>query len=150
MNNQPKQIIVDAEICLVKYYPYYSRTLLWYQDLDLCKQVDNIDYPYDLDRLKRMYKFLSQKGECYYIKYHNRLVGDISLTDNVIGMAIDKPFQNMHIGRRSFMAILLRAKELGIKEIFLEVYVFNKQCQKMIESFGFQKIDSEHYKKSID
>jgi len=61
---QPKEIIVDENITLVKYYPYYKRTLEWYQDLALCKQVENIDVPYDMERLKRMYKYLSSQGEC--------------------------------------------------------------------------------------
>lgn len=41
--------IIDKEI---KLYPYYRNdevSLPWYQDLDVCKQVDNRDEPYDLD-----------------------------------------------------------------------------------------------------
>lgn len=34
---------VDEEIELVKYYPNYKTALVWYQDLALCKQVDNRD-----------------------------------------------------------------------------------------------------------
>lgn len=36
-----KNRVVDDEIMLVRYYPNYKTTLTWYQDLDLCKQVDN-------------------------------------------------------------------------------------------------------------
>ena len=50
-----EQRIVDEEIKLVKYYPNYATTLEWYQDLELCKQVDNRDSAYDLDLLKAMY-----------------------------------------------------------------------------------------------
>ena len=49
---QPKKIVISDTLELIRYYPYYRRTLPWYQDLTLCKQVDNIDHPYDLDRLK--------------------------------------------------------------------------------------------------
>ncbi|SHJ37683.1 hypothetical protein SAMN02745176_03390 [Lutispora thermophila DSM 19022] len=59
---QPKKIIIDEKLSLVKYYPYYKRTFEWYQDQTLCKQVDNIDYPYDKKRLSRMYRYLSTKG----------------------------------------------------------------------------------------
>lgn len=54
---QPRQIVVDDELTLVKYYPNYRRTLPWYQDLTLCRQVDNIDHPYDMNRLRRMYRY---------------------------------------------------------------------------------------------
>ena len=52
--------IVDDEITLVRYYPNYKTALAWYQDLDLCKQVNNRDTVYDLGVLKGMYKHLNQ------------------------------------------------------------------------------------------
>ncbi|MCH5262288.1 MAG: hypothetical protein J1F42_05190 [Lachnospiraceae bacterium] len=57
--------IVDAEIVLVPYYPNYELALEWYQDLELCKQVDNIDSVYSLDRLKSMYNYLSTHGDWF-------------------------------------------------------------------------------------
>lgn len=44
-----KKRIVDSEITLVQYYPNYKTALAWYQDPDLCRQVDNIDFVYSLD-----------------------------------------------------------------------------------------------------
>ncbi len=35
--------IVDGEIPLVPYDPNYKASLPWYQDADVCKQVDNRD-----------------------------------------------------------------------------------------------------------
>ena len=54
-------IIIDSEIKLIKYYPNYEAALPWYQDPQLCKQVDNRDTVYDLDLLKAMYQYLDQK-----------------------------------------------------------------------------------------
>ena len=71
--------IVDEEIRLVPYYPNEEVALEWYQDPQLCKQVDNIDYVYTLDKLRAMYRYLSTHGECYYIEYKGCLVGDITL-----------------------------------------------------------------------
>ncbi len=51
-------------------------------DPDVCKQVDNIDHVYDIDRLHAMYDFLSSNGNCYYIQYQGKLVGDVSLRNN--------------------------------------------------------------------
>lgn len=151
---QPKEIFIDEMLSLVKYYPYYKRTLEWYQDLILCKQVDNIDFPYDMERLGRMYRGLSQKGECYYIKYkengRSRLVGDISLCDGMIGIVVCKDFQNRHIGRKAVVALLARAAEIGLKHVDAEIYDFNQQSAKMFTDVGFQKIDQERYRYTIE
>ena len=41
-----KTRIVDHEITLVPYRPNEEVALKWYQDPDVCKQVDNIDFVY--------------------------------------------------------------------------------------------------------
>ena len=147
---QPKQIIVNEEVSLVKYYPYYKETIKWYQDLELCKQVDNIDYVYDKEKLSKMYRYLNKHGEVYYIKYKNngryKLIGDVSLWNNTMAIVIRKEYQNKHIGRSVVKTILNRAREIGKKEIIVEIYSFNKQSQKMFLSVGFKKIDEEHLK----
>lgn len=110
--------LVDKEIKLNKYYPNYKTTLAWYQDLGLCKQVDNRDTAYDLDLLKAMYKYLNRKGDLFYIKYKNRLCGDVCLQpDGEINIVVAKPFQNKHIGRRVISEIIQLAKEKGIQEL---------------------------------
>lgn len=141
-----KNIIVDQEIKLVGYYPNYKTALAWYQDLDLCKQVDNRDTVYDLGLLKGMYRYLNQKGELFYIKYRNRLCGDVCLQpDGEVNVVVAKPFQNKHIGRRVMDGIIQLAREKGIKELHAEIYSFNKQSQKMFESIGFRQVDDEKY-----
>lgn len=141
-----KNIIVDQEIKLVGYYPNYKTALAWYQDLDLCKQVDNRDTVYDLGLLKGMYRYLNQKGDLFYIKYRNRLCGDVCLQpDGEVNIVVAKPFQNQHIGRRVMDGIIRLAKEKGMKELHAEIYSFNKQSQKMFESIGFRQVDDEKY-----
>ena len=56
---------VDAEISLVPYYPNEETALPWYQDPDVCRQVDNIDHVYTSERLNAMYTYLSTHGACY-------------------------------------------------------------------------------------
>lgn len=74
--------IIDKEIKLIPYYRNNEVSLPWYQNLDVCKQVDNRDEPYDLELLHCMYDYLSSNGDCYYIGYEGKLVGDVSLRDN--------------------------------------------------------------------
>lgn len=137
---------VDEEIELVKYYPNYKTALVWYQDLELCKQVDNRDTAYDLDLLKAMYKYLNQNGDLFYIKYRNRLCGDVCLQpDGEINIVVAKPFQNKHIGRRVIREIIRLAREKNIREVYAEIYSFNTQSQRMFESIGFQRVEEEKY-----
>lgn len=141
-----KNRIVDEEIKLVRYYPNYATALEWYQDLKLCKQVDNRDTVYDLDLLKVMYRYLNQHGDLFYIKYKNRLCGDVCLQPNgEVNIVIAKPFQDKHIGRRVINKIIKLAKEKDIQELHAEIYSFNTQSQKMFQSIGFKKVNNEQY-----
>ena len=137
---------VDVDITLVKYYPNYATALTWYQDLELCKQVDNRDTAYDMDLLKAMYKYLNKKGDLFYIKYKNRLCGDVCLQSNgEICIVVAKPFQNKRIGRRVVGEIIRMAREKGISELYAIIYSFNTQSQRMFESVGFKRVDEEKY-----
>ena len=142
---------VDKEIELIKYYPNYKTALVWYQDLELCKQVDNRDTVYDLALLKAMYKYLNQNSDLFYIKYKNRLCGDVCLQpDGEINIVVSKPFQNKHIGRRVIREIIQLAKEKNISEVYAEIYSFNTQSQRMFESIGFQRVEEEKFIFVID
>lgn len=145
-----KNRIVDSEITLVQYYPNYNTALAWYQDPELCRQVDNRNSAYDLDLLKRMYKYLDRHGDLFYIKYKNRLCGDVCLQPNgEINIVIAKPFQNRHIGRRVIKEMIQMAREKEIPELHAEIYSFNTQSQKMFQSIGFTKVDNELYVLSV-
>lgn len=134
------------EIKLVKYYPNYKTALPWYQDPDVCKQVDNRDEIYDLALLKRMYKYLDKNGELYYIKYKNRLCGDVCLqADGEINIVIAKPYQNKHIGRRVVEEMIKLAKEKKFSELYAVIYSFNTQSQRMFTSVGFEKVEEERF-----
>ena len=60
---------VDEDIRLIPYYRNDAASLPWYQDLDVCKQVDDRDTPYDAALLHRMYDYLCANGDCWYIEY---------------------------------------------------------------------------------
>ena len=138
--------VVDGEIVLVPYYPNREVALAWYQDPDVCKQVDNIDCVYTPERLDRMYTFLSANGSCYYIRYKGILVGDVTLRNNAeICIVVCKEYQNKHIGRRCVQNMLALAKEKGMPEVKANIYSFNTQSRRMFLSVGFQPISEEWY-----
>lgn len=137
---------IDNEVSLVPYYPNYAASLPWYQDADVCKQVDKRDSVYDLKLLKAMYQYLDKRGDLFYIKYKNRLCGDVCLqSDGEINIIVAKPFQNQHIGRRVILELIKLAKEKGLHELHAEIYTFNTQSQRMFQSVGFEKKDTELY-----
>ena len=112
--------IVDGEITLVPYDPNYKASLPWYQDADVCKQVDNRDSVYDLKLLKAMYRYLNARGSLFYIKYRGRLCGDVCLhPDGEINIVVAKSFQNKHIGRRVIGEIQKLAREQHIPKLQL-------------------------------
>lgn len=138
--------VIDEEIKLISYYRNDEASFPWYQDLDVCKQVDNRDEPYDLELLHNMYDYLNAHGDCYYIEYKGVLVGDVSLRDNAeIAIVVCKEYQNWHIGRRCVLDILKLAREKGMDRVRANIYSFNGQSQFMFQSVGFEKIDDEWY-----
>ncbi len=138
--------VVDEEIRLIPYYRNDEVSLPWYQDPDVCKQVDNIDHVYDLENLHRMYDFLSANGDCYYIEYRGTLVGDVSLRNNSeVAIVICKEYQNRHIGRRCISDMLKLAREKGLDCVRAEIYTFNEQSRKMFLSLGFVQTGGERY-----
>ena len=140
-------IIIDKEIKLIPYYRKYDEVFLpWYQNLDVCKQVDNRDEPYDLELLHCMYDYLSSNGDCYYIEYEGELVGDVSLRDNgEIAIVVCKEYQNRHIGRRCVLDMLKLEKKKEMDKVKANINSFNKQGQSMFQSVGFVKTEEEWY-----
>ncbi|WP_311564415.1 GNAT family N-acetyltransferase [Peptoniphilus duerdenii] len=141
-----EEIIIENNLKLISYFPNQEITLKWYQDLDVCKQVDNIDIPYTIERLDAMYNYLSSNGDCYYIEFNNTLVGEVSIfNDNEIAIVISKEFQNQHIGRKCINQMILLAKAKGIKELKATIFSFNTQSKKMFEAAGFKQVGKELY-----
>ncbi|QRG86220.1 GNAT family N-acetyltransferase [Bulleidia sp. zg-1006] len=141
-----KERIIHQDLKLIPYYQNDEVFLAWYQDLDICKQVDNRNKPYDLESLHRMYNYLNTHGECYYIEYKGVLIGDISLRDNSeIAIVISKPYQGKHIGRKCLLEIIKLAKEKGMYKVIANIYSFNRQSQYLFQILGFQKTEDEWY-----
>lgn len=138
--------IVDEEIRLIPYYRNDEVSLPWYQDPDVCRQVDNIDHVYDIDLLHAMYDFLCSHGECYYIEYQGRLVGDVSLRDNSeVAIVVSKEYQNRHIGRRCIGDMLKLAEKKGMDIVKANIYSFNEQSRRMFQSVGFVQTADEWF-----
>lgn len=142
--------VIDDDIKLIPYYRNDEASLPWYQDLDVCKQVDNIDHAYDVDKLHAMYDYLSSHGDCFYIQYQGVLVGDVSLRDNAeLAIVICKEYQNRHIGRKCILDMIELAKEKGMDKVAANIYSFNTQSQHMFLSIGFSQTEDEWFEYRI-
>ena len=143
-------IRIDEETDLVPYYPSDIITLGWYQDPELCRQVDNTDHVYDIGTLRAMYRFLSTHGDCFYIRLHGELVGDISLRDNgEIAAVVRKESQNMHIGRKCVGKMVELAREKGLSEVRAVIYSFNEQSKRMFSATGFRQTGEELWIRTV-
>ena len=128
--------IVDDQITLIPYYRNDDISLLWYQDSEVCKQVDNTDQIYNLTKLHKMYDYLTSHGSCYYIQYED---------NSELSIVISKGYQNLHIGRRCVSEMIHLAKEQKMVKVSAQIYPFNTQSQRMFLALGFQKVDEEWY-----
>lgn len=138
--------IVDEKIKLIPFYKNEMVATDWYQDKDLVKQVDNVEEPYTIEKLNRMYSYLDTHGDCFYIEYEKILVGDITLCDDgEISIVICRDYQNKHIGRKCVFDMIELAKEKGFNRVYAKIYSFNAQSQKMFQRVGFKKEDNELY-----
>ena len=138
--------IIDEDLALVPYYPNEEAALPWYQDRDVCKQVDNMDGIYTPEMLRGMYSYLNTHGNLYYIRYRDVLVGDVCLRDNdEVCIVVCKAYQNRRIGRRCIAEMARLAKEKGLSKIKAHIYAFNTQSQKMFLAAGFVQTDIEWY-----
>jgi len=141
-----KTRIIDEELSLIPYYPNEEAALPWYQDPDVCKQVDNMDGVYTPEMLSGMYNYLNTHGKLYYIQYRGTLVGDVCLRDNdEVCIVVCKAYQNRHIGRRCITEMIHLAKEQGLKTLKAHIYSFNTQSQAMFLAAGFYHTEGEWY-----
>lgn len=144
-------IEIDDELSLLPYFANEAEALGWYQDKEICKMVDNIDQVYDIDRLKAMYHYLDQHGDCFYIKYQGKLVGDCSLQDSgELAIVICKEFQGRGIGSRCIQAMIQRAQGKNMAKVFARIYSFNERSRRMFRKQGFQQVEEELFELALN
>ena len=102
--------------------------------------------PYDMERLIKMYEYLSNRGELYFIeiKQGNDFVpiGDVTLSIEDLPIVIgEKGYRGEGIGSKVIEALKLRASALGYKQLGVrEIYDYNIASQKLFEKQGFNKV----------
>lgn len=141
---QPELIQVDETLRLRKYDGKDSFALAWYQDEETLMLVDGLYQPYDMARLKKMYTYLNEHGELYFIERKEGEtylpIGDVTFWQEDMPIVIgEKDLRGQKIGRRVVGALIERARELGFPKLEVDmIYHYNIGSQRMFESMGFQ------------
>ena len=140
---QPNIIQIDDNLRLRKYDGIHNFALKWYQIKETVMLVDGNDTPYDEDQLSRMYTYLNNIGELYFIEFLQDgkyfPIGDVTFWKDDMPIVIgDQSFRGKGIGKKVIKALICRAKELGYLELYVsEIYRYNKASRKLFESNGF-------------
>ena len=66
--SQPELIPISDDLRLRRFDGNYDIALPWYQDAETLRLVDGKEDPYTPARIKRMYDYLGERGELYWIE----------------------------------------------------------------------------------
>lgn len=141
---QPEIIRIDEGLRLRKFDDDYGFALAWYQDEETNYMVDGERSVYDWDRLSRMYHYLCNKGELYFVEVLEKgeyvPIGDVTFWQDDMPIVIGKDeYRNRGIGRKVISALVQRGKELGFDHVAVgEIYDWNEPSRRCFESIGFQ------------
>lgn len=144
--NQPKYINIDESLRLRKFDGEFDFALDWYKDKETVKLVDGEDAElYDVNILEKMYNYLNNKGELYFIEVKESddflPIGDVTFWAEDMPIVIgDKNYRGKGIGYKVIKALVQRAQMLGYNEVYInEIYSYNTVSQKAFEKAGFRK-----------
>ena len=144
---QPALIQIDKSLRLRKYDGVHDFALEWYLDEETVYLVDGKRDPYTVERLGRMYRYLNNAGELYFIEVLEngtyKPIGDVTFWQEDMPIVIgDRNYRGKKIGRKVVSALVERGKELGYDHLEIgEIYGWNEGSRRCFESVGFQAYD---------
>jgi RimJ/RimL family protein N-acetyltransferase len=145
-NIQPELIQINETLRLRKYDGKFDFAYSWYQEEETVRLVDGINAKaYDWDKLERMYTYLDNQGELYFIEvleegcYHP--IGDVTFCKEDMPIVIgDGRYRGCKIGTLVINALIDRAKAIGYDTLYIsEIYDYNIGSQALFEKAGFRK-----------
>lgn len=141
---QPEIILIDETLRLRRFDGQYAFAIAWYQDAETNYLVDGKRELYDWVRLSRMYQYLEQKGELYFIEVMENgaylPIGDVTFWQQDLPIVIgERHYRGRQIGRKVISALVQRGKSLGYSCLLVEeIYDWNEGCRRCFESVGFR------------
>ncbi|MGE5579626.1 MAG: GNAT family N-acetyltransferase [Bacillota bacterium] len=144
---QPQFVLIDGTLRLKAYDGDYRKAVTWYRDPVVYRNSEGIadagKIP-DGDYVRKMYEYLSTSGELYFIEVLEDgefvSIGDVTLKGENPSIAIGVPrYRGIGIGKKVMMAIIARARELGIARFYgTKIYDYNTASRRLFESLGFK------------
>lgn len=140
---QPAVIQIDESLRLRKFDGIYDFALVWYQDLDTVWLVDGDRIPYTPELLTKMYNWLNDAGELYFIEALEngtyRPIGDVTFWQDDMPIVIGDPnYRGKGLGRKIISTLVKRGRELGYARLCVdEIYDWNEGSRRCFESVGF-------------
>lgn len=144
---QPKYINVSDYIRLRRFDNNFDFALEWYQDEETVMLVDGTNKLYDMEKLSKMYSYLNELGELYFIEVLDNdkyiPIGDVTFCCKDMPIVIGaKAYRGKGIGKKVVMALIERGKQLGYTSLEVkEIYQYNIGSQKLFEGVGFSKYE---------
>ena len=145
---QPEVLHVPCQdhikLRLRKYDGHFDFAWPWYQDPETVRLVDGKIEPYSMERIEKMYTYLNEHGELYFIEiFRNDLwtpVGDVTFWQEDMPIVIGDPLlRGMGLGTKVVCSLVRRGIRLGYKELFVdEIYDYNTGSRKCFEKAGFR------------
>lgn len=141
---QPNVIQIDSTLRLRKYDGMHDFAFDWYQDPDTVLMVDGIQNTYSRERLDKMYDYLNNIGELYFIEVAENgaflPIGDVTFWREDMPIVIGPlEYRGRGIGRRVVTALMARARTLGFTEFHVgEIYRWNYPSLRLFTSMGFE------------
>lgn len=141
---QPAVIQIDEALRLRKFDGEYAFALEWYQDPELVYLVDGVKEPYTMEKLNRMYSYLNNVGELYFIEALEngayRPIGDVTFWKEDMPIVIGEPnYRGRGIGGRVISVLVSRGRALGYDRLRVgEIYDYNEASRRCFERAGFR------------
>jgi len=154
---QPKIININKNLRLtVLDKDDWKIALNWYHNPQVLYYSEGIDNgkTYNINTINRMYTYLSQIGELYFIEIleDNKwiIIGDVTLSEKNMPIVLgDERYWGKRIGYTVLSTLIDRAKSIGIKELYVPtVYSYNIRSQNLFKSLGFIEFCKDDLNKS--
>lgn len=141
---QPDILEISVGLRLRRYDGRHVFALPWYQDEETVYLVDGIRQPYTPERLERMYTWLDEQGELYWIEVLTEEgwlpIGDVTFWRDDMPIVIgDRRYRGRGIGRQVVSALIRRGQGLGYDWLRVrEIYDCNAASRRCFEAAGFR------------
>ncbi len=125
----------------------WPHALKWYQNKEIMYFSEGItDRFYDMEDIKRMYQYLSNHGNLYFIETFTDIdewlaIGDTTFSDKNLPIVIgDSTYWGQGIGRKVITKFIELAHDLQLSSLTVpEIYHYNERSANLFLGLGFVK-----------